>query len=412
MTSRYSLRQNISQTARADADSEETTTNMDKAVLDRLFSELSDIKALLRDIRDQQSLSLPTSASTTTLTEASANTQVQIVDALNSVTTAITNFQQHAPQQHSIEPTEHVNASRIKQAITQTWNKSIEFRKHHFWQHIRNKNLAETYERWIQLEPIVLPAKLQVVKIPTETSEQTKLRECQVRSNYKFEIEKLKLLAASHHQKYQSADENMESLIKRKCTGAVAESLKQMWLEEVRKNENISQGILEKKNKPFNDAYEKTFQENHRNSNPFLKDYTPKPTNRNFQTTQNTPRNDQALTSMHNQLHYPPQRTPEQGASTYSDAVRVHQPDLQHRRQPSPRNYSRNEAQQQTVSRRNQPNNEQPRRSPAWNNYEDSTTYIGQSVPYQQMNRQGNSENNRGHFLGRGRGRGRRRPQF
>ena len=75
------------------------------------------------------------------------------------------------------------------------------------------------YLKWKDSTPIIISKKLQVLRIAKETQAQTRLREMQVLSNYKFEIEKLKIVTDRQLQKNKSCHENMTAFINLKCTG-------------------------------------------------------------------------------------------------------------------------------------------------------------------------------------------------
>lgn len=154
--------------------------------------------------------------------------------------------------------------------MSQTWSKNMEDRKHYYWKYIRNNLLAETYSKWKNTTPIIIPKKMQVVKIRSETEEQTRLRERQVISNFNFETEEFRLLTGSHLRKYKSCDDNMLALIDRKCTGEMRKELKELWKAETKRNEDISEKILNRKNKPFLQTYEIEFIEKYQKQKPLF----------------------------------------------------------------------------------------------------------------------------------------------
>ncbi|KAL4236097.1 hypothetical protein ACF0H5_004483 [Mactra antiquata] len=165
------------------------------SLLNRNCSEMLVLKQLLLDIKDEHIRIreiLEESQKDT-----SEENQVNFTNTLTNATNAIENLHTlsnsatTATATTEIPPSERQdNAEKIKSAITQKWSKNLEFRKHHYWQYIRNKLHAETYEEWLNSIPIVIPRKLQGLRIANESTTQTSLREKQITSNYKFEIEK------------------------------------------------------------------------------------------------------------------------------------------------------------------------------------------------------------------------------
>ena len=89
-------------------------------------------------------------------------------------------------------------AAKVKQSIIQLWNRNQANRKRHFWQKVRNENLAATYEQWRNSTPIVLPRKFQIKQISNKPEDQRRKRERQVLDNFRTEKELLELRSQSH----------------------------------------------------------------------------------------------------------------------------------------------------------------------------------------------------------------------
>ena len=110
--------------------------------------------------------------------------------------------------------------------------------------------------------------------IQGEPEQHTKLREKQVMDNLKTEIDLMELRSDSHLTKALNADKEIKAKISSQCTGDVEKALKLVWLEETSKQEEISMGLWEKKNKPFWAKYQKEFNNKFEPNNPFIKEDT------------------------------------------------------------------------------------------------------------------------------------------
>ena len=101
-----------------------TPTNSDTILLEsnmiqRFFKELSEIKQLLREIRDQGTTARNAETDTPT-SEPTQETRVNITDALTSVTRALENINRTPTPEQTERPTMQNEAWRVKSSITQT----------------------------------------------------------------------------------------------------------------------------------------------------------------------------------------------------------------------------------------------------------------------------------------------------
>ena len=238
-----------------------TMTQTETRFMEKMFSKLDEISGTLKEI-----LQLNKS-------QANKSNKQDLTEVLTTVKTAIetinTNSTRSLESDNTFLESEALN---VKQAMTQTWSKTIDYRKQHYWQHIRNKNLAEVYARWSNTTPFILPAKLQMRNILEEPVDQRQRREKQVLDSFKTERELLQLRADSHLQKYSTADDNMIGIIREKCKGQKQEYVIRLWNEEVKNQERISCQLWEKKNKTWLEKYEQLFKTKYESSNPFIKD--------------------------------------------------------------------------------------------------------------------------------------------
>ena len=113
-----------------------TMTQTETRFMEKMFSKLDEISGTLKEI-----LQLNKS-------QANKSNKQDLTEVLTTVKTAIetinTNSTRSLESDNTFLESEALN---VKQAMTQTWSKTIDYRKQHYWQHIRNKNLAEVYGR-------------------------------------------------------------------------------------------------------------------------------------------------------------------------------------------------------------------------------------------------------------------------
>ena len=66
----------------------------------------------------------------------------------------------HPPETYQIHTEEY--ALKIKNKISKIWENSLRSRRLLYWQALRNKNIAATYEEWLQEDTIILPQWVQM----------------------------------------------------------------------------------------------------------------------------------------------------------------------------------------------------------------------------------------------------------
>ena len=175
------------------------------------------------------------------------------------------------------------NAEKIKYAMIQDWNNSLRYRKLHYWQYIRNGRTAKIFHSFRTAENIIIPSKFQMKPFREEPEAQTRIREKQVLNKFETEIELMELRSESHLTKTQNIDEEMKIKLSRKSSGKVLQTLQQMWVQETQKQEEISNRIWNRKNKPFWENYGRNFTIKYESLNPFIKEQSPhQSTNRNL----------------------------------------------------------------------------------------------------------------------------------
>ena len=168
------------------------------------------------------------------------------------------------------------DATTIKRSMSQHWNRALHFRKTQYWQHIRNGRTATIFHSFRDAPNIIVPQKFQIKAFRGEPEKQTLKRQQQALNNFDIEIELLELRSENHLTKTLNTDENMMKKLSAASTGDTLVTLKDMWLTETKQQEEISNKIWEKKNKPFWVKYGREFTTK-QHTNPFIKvrNYSP-----------------------------------------------------------------------------------------------------------------------------------------
>ena len=176
-----------------------------------------------------------------------------------------------ALQEESTQILLEQESQKIKQSIIDKWNTKLTKRRIEYWQMVRNKNTAETYETWKNAAPMVIPRKFQMKPIEGEPLSQTQRRERQVMYNFQTDIELLQLRAGSHEEKCQTIDTAMEELISQKTTGQRRAMVIQLWKTECEKEEKVSQERWENTNLKWFKKYEAEFTKCFQSQSPLIR---------------------------------------------------------------------------------------------------------------------------------------------
>ena len=181
------------------------------------------------------------------------------------------------------------NALRIKNKLSQIWNNNLQARKSLYWQALRNKNLATTFEEWLHEDIIVLPQWVQMKDIPNEPTNVTKRREKQTMDNFLAEKELLLLRSESQESKYKDLDLKMITEIEKQATRQSRNLLLNMWQEDCKQNEEISKKRWQNSNQTWLNNYKEKFKVNYQNKNHFIKIADEKERNKTYAAAVTTP---------------------------------------------------------------------------------------------------------------------------
>ena len=131
-------------------------------------------------------------------------------------------------------------AEKVKAAILVTWNNKLISRSKHFWQKVRNENIAKVYKIWQNTTPTIIPRKLQIKEIIEEPDNQRRLRERRVLDMYRSEKEHLELRGGQHEELLKRTDQEIVDLVSKKATGQRKKILINWWKEECIREEEKS----------------------------------------------------------------------------------------------------------------------------------------------------------------------------
>jgi hypothetical protein len=65
---------------------------------------------------------------------------------------------------------------KMKKHLKSTWNQILNKRRKMYWNAIRNENLADTYENWMQKGEVIFRRKFRIKSNDSETSDETQIR--------------------------------------------------------------------------------------------------------------------------------------------------------------------------------------------------------------------------------------------
>ena len=128
-------------------------------------------------------------------------------------------------------------ALRIKSRMSNMWDNNLKARRLAYWQSYRNKNIANKYAEWQELDLVIVPQWLQMKYIPNEPENFTKKREKQVLDNFKTEVEILNLRQQNQEEKYQGTDNKMKEELSKLATGERRNALLKLCDDDCKRNE-------------------------------------------------------------------------------------------------------------------------------------------------------------------------------
>ena len=156
------------------------------------------------------------------------------------------------------EKPNEVIALSVKQGIFRIWKRSLNERKMEYWNHLRFRNTAVTYEKWLGKENPVLPRKFRPVGITGEAEEDKDIRREMALKTLESEVKLLKNKANRGENNFKKIDLERAEVISKKATGEVKDNLLQLWKLECGKEEEKSECIWQK-SQMWLDRYEDNF---------------------------------------------------------------------------------------------------------------------------------------------------------
>ena len=122
-------------------------------------------------------------------------------------------------------------AAEAKKIINISWKKSLNQRRQHKYQQLRNENTSAFYCEWIETGSFI-PRKFRPKIIPKEPQNQMNIRINLAKQKMKTEAELCVLRAKKHVEKLERIDATMIAEISTLYEGALAEELKEMYRQD------------------------------------------------------------------------------------------------------------------------------------------------------------------------------------
>lgn len=185
--------------------------------------------------------------------------------------------------------TNHINTVPVEQLSdpnSEEWQKQLNIRKHAFYHHIRSAGISAIYDNILKQTDPVIPLKFREKPIPGQSENHTKRQKKLEIAKVKTEIERLDEQTEKQLHIMDEAETQIKTLINRHESPEVRQNLIQNWLSDIKKEEDLSNSIWEKK---------KTFFQNENNpdktkSNTHISN-GPRNTNKKPNTYGNTHKN-------------------------------------------------------------------------------------------------------------------------
>ena len=161
--------------------------------------------------------------------------------------TRIQNDQMSSPYVKALQTEQYENAiqeaaDQIKKSMIHIWKDKLNKRKTAYWNFLRHEKQADTYFKWMQSKPVILPKKL-IPKLPdgeAEGEHDSRVKE----TMFKFQElhNRLIIKSRNYHMKMESIDHEMITDLSQRCGHdfPVQEKVTQMWQETCRKEEEKS----------------------------------------------------------------------------------------------------------------------------------------------------------------------------
>ena len=141
------------------------------------------------------------------------------------------------------------NTEQTLEGIIPNWRNILTKRKIEYWKYLRNSNLANIYNQWLEGDPITIPKKFQPKPVRGESEFQKELKVKLATDQMKCEIELLKVHAKNHKQQFDSIDQQIAHKIEEKFPSnqEAVTILVSKWQSLCKTEEELSEDIWKKK---------------------------------------------------------------------------------------------------------------------------------------------------------------------
>ena len=140
------------------------------------------------------------------------------------------------------------NTEQTLEGIIPNWRNILTKRKIEYWKYLRNSELANIYNQWLEGDPVTIPKKFQLKPVRVGSEFQKELKVKLATDQMKCEIELQKVHAKNHKQQFDSIDQQIAHKIEEKFPSnqdAVA-LLVSKWQSLCKMEEELSEEIWNK----------------------------------------------------------------------------------------------------------------------------------------------------------------------
>ena len=144
-------------------------------------------------------------------------------------------------------------AYRYRKSVKKAWTSIKNMRKSAYFNSRRCSEIAVIYEKFLGQDNIFIPKKFRQQPIAGESDTQRQRRINVAITKMEAEVDNLKETACKNESIMSKCEEDIKALISKQSSDDVRQKLTELWLEEIRTEENTSNVIWEKKKRWFED---------------------------------------------------------------------------------------------------------------------------------------------------------------
>ena len=129
--------------------------------------------------------------------------------------------------------------TRIKRNICLQWTHSLNERKKHYNNFVKNYKKHGLYKDWMESSPDFLPLKYKPKRVPGEISSHTEAKISEAKQRYQNDVTLMLDYSKVHQSKVTKVDQGATQLIRDSCeTEEQIQTLQEMWRDEISEQES------------------------------------------------------------------------------------------------------------------------------------------------------------------------------